>query len=153
MQPIIDDMKERSKLFISQEQDLADSCLRILGAHHPGFSYNPDTDKPMFQVEYAPLEFPVSGQDQVAQDDFAIRQGIRTPADIIRTQNPDRFKTYEEAYDHWKKNISEMKEVMPEGETEPTDEIRVEESEEDMLSFLQEEGLVPNINGSGSSAF
>ena len=109
MQPIIDDMKERSRLFSPQELDFADSCLRILSAHKPGFSYNPATEKPYFQIEYAPLEFPISGQDQVVQDDFAIRQGIKTPADIIRRMNPDRFKTYEQAYEHWKKNISEIK--------------------------------------------
>lgn len=145
MQPITDDMKERGKLFTPQELDLADSCLAVLNAHKPGFSYNRLTEKPHFHVTYAPLKFPVPGQEKVVQDEFDIRQGIKTPADIIRASNPERFKTYEQAYDHWKKNVGEIKDVMSGEETEAAEVVKTEQSEDDILSMVEDE--VSRING------
>lgn len=108
MQPIVDDLEERGRVFEPIEWDLADSCLRIIRRHEPGFVYNPDTMKPEFEVKYASLTFPLSTRDQVLRDDFNIAQAKETPAEQMRRDNPDRYESHEQAVAQWRANLDEM---------------------------------------------
>ncbi len=108
MQPIISDNKERESLFKPIEHDLADSMLRVIRRHEPGFVYTEDM-RPGFVLFYQPLEFPLDTRDQVVKDDFDVSQGIETPATIMRRDNPDLYPTHEDALAQWKKNLAETR--------------------------------------------
>lgn len=109
MQPIEDDLEERGRLMVPVEHDYADSALRILREHQPGFTYDPEQQRPEFQVNYAELEHPLDTKDQISRDEFDIAQGVITPAVVIRREDPDGYPTHEDAVVQWRKNLEEMR--------------------------------------------
>ena len=109
MQPIISDNKSRESLFKPLEHDMADSMLRIVRRHEPGFAYSPDVQRPEFSIVYQPMEFPLDTRDQVVKDDFNIAQAISTPAGVMRRENPDLFPTHEGAVKAWQSNLAELR--------------------------------------------
>ncbi len=125
MQPIVSDNKNRESLFKPLEHDLADSMLRIVRRHEPGFAYNPITDRPQFTLFYQPLEFPLDVRDQVVKDDFDIAQAITTPAQIIRRDNPEEFPDDEASIEKWQENLAEQRTAgFSPGEDEPNLDLR-----------------------------
>jgi hypothetical protein len=109
MQPIVSDNKGRESQFKPIEHDLADSMLRIVRRHEPGFLYDPESMRPAFVIFYQPLEFPLDTRDQVVKDDFDIAQAINTPAGVMRREEPDLYPTHEEAVEAWQQNLVELR--------------------------------------------
>ena len=108
MQPIIDDMEERAAIFEPIEWDLADSMLRVVTVNERGqFRYNPATERPEFDVKYQGLEFPKSTADRIRQDEFDVATGKKTPAQLMRRDDPDAFPTEEDALSKWTQNLDE----------------------------------------------
>lgn len=108
MAPIIEDNKERGIAFHPVEEDLADNVLRVK-AKHEDFNYDPATDRATFAVHYTPMEFAVDIRDQIAQDEFDIAQGMKTPAELMHQRDPVRYKTHDDAVTQWKANLVELK--------------------------------------------
>lgn len=109
MQPIVADNKERESLFKPFESELADSMLRMVRRHEPGFVYDPESQRPEFSVVYQPMEFPLDTRDQVVKDDFDIAQAVTTPAGVMRRDNPELYSTHEEAVAQWQENLAELR--------------------------------------------
>lgn len=109
MMPIIEDNKERGQMFAPVEEDLADVVLRLRAHNDPMFNYTPATDRARFVVHYQPMDFPVDIRDRIAQDEFDIAQGIKTPPQIMRERDPNRFKTDEEAMAQWIANLQTLR--------------------------------------------
>ena len=125
MQPINDELVERATIFEPVEVDLADSMLRQVARHEQDFHYQvpitrtdeegnevtdwvvPEERMVTFSTRYQPIKLPNTTRDQVLKDDFDIAQGIATPAQIIRRENPDDYPTHEDAVRQWQKNQEE----------------------------------------------
>lgn len=155
MQPLIEDLEERGRLFEPLERDYADAALRVKNEYEPGFFYDPLMQAPYFQTDWAEMSFPLDTADQIAQDEFDVAHGIRTPAEIIRREDPDRYETHEAAVEQWHKNLAEMNSAgwSPPREDEEQPDLQAsfvgnEPSgvhQTPILDMLEEEGLVNRL--------
>ena len=107
MRPIEDDLTERQRIFTPVENDLADSCLRVVSERQESYTYDPAVP-PEVRVRYAPLQFPLSTSEQIAKDQFDIATGRATPAEQMHRDDPETFATQEEAITKWTANLNEM---------------------------------------------
>ena len=146
MQPIVDDMTERGRLMAPVETDYADSALRMLREHAPGFAYDSENERPEFVVDWAELQFSDDDATAIKRDEFNVAHAIDTPAGIIRREDPDSYPTQEDAVAQWKANLEELKEAG----FDPTDTEPQEQRQEFAAELLDAAERNGNGNGNGN---
>jgi len=109
MQPILDDLEERTKIFTPIELELADSCLRMVKRHEPTFEYDPEIMKPSFKVTYQMPGFPLSTRDKVLRDEHDLATSKETPAGQMFRDDPDSYPSYDDALAKWQANLEETR--------------------------------------------
>lgn len=168
MKPLQDDLDHRARIFEPVEWDLADSMLREVARNEPDFPYQepgeefvansplgeqvvvlrwsvPAERRPQFDCDYQPLDLPESVRDRTLRDDFEVAQGITTPPEIMRRDNPDRYDTDEEAVAQWQENLALLRQSGFEPLTEPADgpaERLQLAGDTPLLDMFEEAGLV-----------
>jgi len=103
--PILDDNKQRMKVFAPAEVDLTDSVLRVLNEHDPEFTYDPVAGRAGFSIRYVEPQFPVDLRSRLEQEQFDVQQAITTPPKIMMERDPSRFSSIDQAEEEWKRNI------------------------------------------------
>lgn len=105
MRSLLKDFVERSRVFTPYDLDLVDNCLRMRAEHDDAFSYDPESDKPAYALDFKEPDLPLQIRDQLAKDEFDVAQGAKTPPDLMRRDEPGKWKTDEEAVEKWKSNL------------------------------------------------
>jgi len=104
MRPLLEDFRERSRLFAPFDKDLADNALSVRAEHDAGFEYDRKTQKPRYQVDYQEPSFPLETDARIKSESHDIAFAMRTEPEIMHERDPDRFKTVEDATEQWQKN-------------------------------------------------
>ena len=108
--PIIEDRKERMRLFAPAERELIDVTLRVLNEFEEDFHFDPEAHRYDFRIDYPEPRFPLNVQEQIARDEFMLGKGLITPWQIWMREDPDRFATEDDAKQKWQE---QAKEYMP----------------------------------------
>ena len=105
MRPILEDFRERVRLFTPFDQDLADNALSVRAEHDPEFDYDRKTQRPRYQVDYQEPSFPLDTDSRIKSESHDLAHAMRTEPELMHEKDPDRYPTVEDAIVQWKKNM------------------------------------------------
>lgn len=96
--PVLEDRVERQQVFRAFEQQLIDVTLAVLREHE---GLHGDA---RLHVNYPEPQLEQSAAERMQVDDWRLNQGMTTPWEIMRRDDPDAWPTLEAARQAWLRN-------------------------------------------------
>lgn len=96
--PVLEDRVERQQVFRNFEQELLDVTRAVL-REHEGLG-----GEAAVQVNYPEPQLEQNASERVSVDDWRLRNGMTTPWEIMRRDDPDAYPTIEDAKQAWQAN-------------------------------------------------
>lgn len=96
--PVLEDRIERQQVFRGFEQQLLDVTCAVL-REHEGLRGEANV-----RVNYPEPQLELSATERMHVDDWRLRQGMTTPWELMRRDDPDAYPTIEAAREAWRAN-------------------------------------------------